>query len=80
VSNSKRESHWVLRAQVGDREALDSLLRSIQVPIAAHTIVAHDFHGSVASETAQLHIHQPLPVDAHPGHHRRFVCRLDWAA
>ena len=33
MSNPRQESQWVLRAQCGDRDALELLLRSIQPPL-----------------------------------------------
>ena len=33
MATSKQEAQWVLRAQCGDREALELLLRSVQIPL-----------------------------------------------
>lgn len=33
MATSKQEAQWVLRAQSGDREALELLLRSVQLPL-----------------------------------------------
>jgi RNA polymerase sigma-70 factor, ECF subfamily len=38
VATSKHQARWVLRAQCGDREALELLLRSLQVPLRRYLL------------------------------------------
>jgi len=38
VATPKQEAQWVLRAQCGDREALELLLRSVQLPLRRYLI------------------------------------------
>jgi RNA polymerase sigma-70 factor, ECF subfamily len=38
VATSKQEAQWVLRAQCGDREALELLLRSVQRPLRRYLL------------------------------------------
>jgi RNA polymerase sigma-70 factor (ECF subfamily) len=38
VTTSIQEARWVLRAQCGDREALELLLRSVQSPLHRYTV------------------------------------------
>lgn len=35
-AHAEQESWWVLRAQAGDREALDALLRSVEAPLSRY--------------------------------------------
>ena len=78
MSNSQRESLWVLRAQVGDREALDSLLCSIQQPMYTYLRnMVQD--ASAAEDTLQdvlLVVIRKLKTLRDPGLFRPWVYRI----
>jgi RNA polymerase sigma-70 factor (ECF subfamily) len=78
MSKTQRESLWVLRAQVGDREAMDLLLSSIQKPIYMYIRnIVQD--AAVAEDTLQdvfLAIIRKLKTLRDPGLFRPWIYRI----
>jgi DNA-directed RNA polymerase specialized sigma24 family protein len=58
---SKQEAYWVLRAQAGDREVLELLLRSIQ-PVLSRYVrgLVGEFHADDVTQDVLLIVYRKL--------------------